>query len=206
MVGPVFATRWDFLFARVVIGVDRATGVFSGTELAPGRQMVCVWSQLDLATEALHVESWELRPIQVRDLLTILPSGVGVVVDPERPTGMTASASYVAQVKHLATPFPEGSEVRLVAWELPPQLRRDVSDAHVFGYTVDDSPLIGCVVAAPGTAAAVQAELSDWRRSDGGDRADLGVAIVHVLEPADLPDEVRGALAPARRSPRRWRR
>lgn len=201
MSGPVFATRWDFLLAHVVVGVDRSTGVFSGTETVPGQQMVCVWSQMDLATEALHVESWDLRPITMRELLTIFPRGVGVVVDPERPTGMTASSAYVAQVAPYVAPFPAGSEVRLAAWDLPEALRGAVGDARAFGYTVDDSPLLGCVVPTSSTTASVEATLSGW-----GSASDLGVAMVHVLAPSDVPEEVRAALPPARRRPGRWRR
>ncbi|MGJ9422851.1 hypothetical protein [Aeromicrobium sp. CF3.5] len=201
MSGPVFATRWDFLLARVVIGVDRATGVFSGSETVPGRQMVCVWSQMDLATDALHVESWDLLPIAVRDLLPLLPGGVGVVVDPERPTGMTASASYVGQLKPYVAPFPAGSEVRLADWDLPEALLDALGDVHSFGYTVDDSPMMGCVVHTSGVPGPVEAALSAW-----GEPAALGAAIVHVLEPGDLPEEVRAALAPARRRSWPWRR
>lgn len=201
MSGPVFATRWDFLFAHVVIGVDRSSGVFSGTEPAPGRQMVCVWSNLELATDALHVESWELRPITMRDLLSVLPDGIGVVVDPERPTGMTASPSYVAQVKPFVAPFPEGSEVRLAAWDLPDELRRALGDSQMFGYTVDGGPVQGCVTTATGATDAARATLEAW-----GTPADLGVAVVHVLEASDVPEEVRAAVAPARRRTRPWRR
>ncbi len=163
--------------------------------------MVCVWSQLDLATEALHVESWELRPIAMRDLLTLLPSGIGVVVDPERPTGMTASASYVGQIKPYVAPFPAGSDIRLHDWHLPPALLESLGDVRPFGYTVDDSPMVGCVVDSSADPRGVESALAAW-----GAPADLGVPCVHVLEPEDLPDEVRSRLAPARRRSRLWRR
>jgi len=218
----VFATKWDFLFAWVLIGVDRSTGVFSGSEPTPGQQMVCVWSDMDLATEALHVESWDLQKIKVRDLLALLPSGIGVIVDPERPTGMTATASYVAQLKPYVAAFPAGSEVRLAAWNLPEATRdlviRAVSDSdqvkelRVFAYTVDDSPLLGCLtyVAASGADTASIASSIDTALSESGEPADLGVPAVSVLGLADLPAEVRAGLGDAhvihRRSSRFWRR
>lgn len=201
MSGPVFATCWDFLLSQVVIGVDRNSGVFSGTEPTPGRQMVCVWSDLELATDALHVESWELRPIAMRDLVTILPAGVGVVVDPERPTGMTASPSYVARLKPLVTAFPQGSEVRLAPWEVPHLLCDRLVDSVFFGYTVDDSPVLGCVAPTSATTRSVEAVLSEW-----GTPADLGVPVIRVIAWTELPAQVRDALAPARRRRRLWRR
>lgn len=201
MSGPVFATRWDFLFAQVVIGVDRATGVFSGSETVPGRQMVCVWSHRDLATEALHVESWDLRPIAVRDLLRLVPGGIGVVVDPERPNGMTASASYVAQLKPYVQAFPAGSDIRLHAWDLPARLHDALGDVRSFGYTVDDSPMVGCVVHSSVDPGSVESAVTGW-----AEPRDLGVAFVHVMESADLPDEVRARLPTARRRSRPWRR
>lgn len=201
MSGPVFATRWDFFFAHVVIGVDRATGVFSGSETVPGRQMVCVWSHMDLATEALHVESWDLRPIAVRELLRLIPSGIGVVVDPERPNGMTASASYVGQLKPYVAAFPAGSDIRLHAWDLPATLHDSLGEVRSFGYTVDDSPMMGCVIHSSAEPGSVKSAVAAW-----AEPRDLGVAFVHVLESGDLPEEVRAGLAPARRRTRPWRR
>lgn len=219
----VFATRWDFLLAQVLIGVDRSTGVFSGNEPTPGQQMVCVWTSSELATEALHVESWDLRPIAVRELLTLLPGGIGVVVDPERSTGMTASASYIAQLKRYVTAFPAGSEVRLGSWDLPEGVRgsvvraattdHPVTELRAFTYTVDDSPLLGCVVhvAAPGADAAAVAASIDTALASTGPTADLGVAAVHVLPMDELPEEVRAGLLGGshvihRRRSRPWRR
>lgn len=218
----VFATRWDFLFAQVLIGVDRSTGVFSGNEPVPGQQMVCVWTSRELATDSLHVESWDLQTIAVRELLTVIPSGIGVVVDPERSTGMTASASYIAQLKPYVTAFPVGSEVRLGAWDLPETVRESVvraaTQAHptaelrAFAYTVDDSPLLGCVahdVAAGADATAVASSI-DAALASADEASPLGVATVNVLRMDELPEQVRASLGDshviARRRSRPWRR
>lgn len=226
---PVFATKWDFLHASVLIGVDRSTGVFSGSEPTPGQQMVCVWSSDEIATDALHIESWDIRQIKVRDLLTMIPDGIGVVVDPERPSGMTASAAYVANVRRLIPPFPVGAAVRIQPWDaLPDAVRKTfvravvdavsdldvVRELHSFIYTVDDSPRIGCVAyAARGsredTIAATRALESAV--GDKADLRDLGVVTVHVLSLDDVPDEVRVAIGDRHRIHRRrrsrpWRR
>jgi hypothetical protein len=219
-VSGVFATRWDFLFATVLIGVDRTTGVFSGSEPTPGQQMVAVWTGEDIATEALHVESWELRPIAVRDLLAIVPAGVGIVVDPERTSGMTASPAYIANLRQLLPPFPTGTAVQLAVWDgLPTPVlsavtqalvgHDDVSELHAFTYTVDDSPALGCLAYTGGDGTA--ADSIEAALSASADPSDLGVATVNVLDVAALPGEVRAALGDRFvvhrvRRPRRWRR
>lgn len=219
----VFATKWDFLFSRVLIGVDRTTGVWSGSEPTAGQQMVCVWTTEDIATEALHVESWELRTIAVRDLLTLLPPGVGVIVDPERSTGLTASASYIANLKQLLVPFPAGTQVRLGPWDdLPDGVREvlaqaatkhDVHELRAFTYTIDDSPAIGCLAieAAPGADVSAVVTALDSALSAAADPASLGLPVVNVVTLDDLPDEVRAAIGRDHvigrpRRARRWRR
>jgi hypothetical protein len=217
----VFATKWDFLFASVLIGVDRSTGVFSGSEPVPGQQMVCVWTSEQIATEALHVESWELRPITVRDLLAVLPRGIGVVVDPERATGMTASAAYVAQLKKYLAAFPAGSQVRVHEWDLDEAVRNvllaaaddaRVREVHAFAYTVDDSPALGCLayVAEDGETAAVGTAFETALDASTDPEA-LGVATVTIVDLAGVPDELRSVLGDSgllhrRRRPSRWRR
>ncbi|MCW2787939.1 MAG: hypothetical protein JWP56_242 [Aeromicrobium sp.] len=219
-----FATKWDVLFGSVLIGVDRTTGVFSGTESTPGQQVVAVWSEEAIATDALHVESWELRRIAVRELLTLLPPGIGFVIDPEHASGMTATASYVANLKRYVPAFPVGSEVRLAAWDgLPEAVRAAVVQAsshddtvrelHAFSYTVDDSPPLGCLVyvAVPGADATGVPGRIDAAVTASADVAALGVATVHVLTLDEVPEEVRAALGDRfvihrpRRS-RLWRR
>jgi hypothetical protein len=219
-----FATKWDVLFGSVLIGVDRTTGVFSGTEPTPGQQMVAVWSAEEIATEALHVESWDLQRITVRELLTVLPPGIGFVIDPERSSGMTATASYVANLKPYVAAFPAGSEVRLAAWDrLPGAVRAAVVQAaadddavrelHAFTYTVDDSPPLGCLayVPTPGADTTTVPGRIDAAVTASADVDALGVATVRVVALEDVPEEVRAALGDhhvihRRRRPRPWRR
>jgi len=223
--GPLFATKWDFLFASVLIGIDRTTGVFSGSEPTPGQQMVAVWTSDDIATEALHVESWELRQITVRELLALVPQGVGVVVDPEHPSGMTASAAYVANLRPLLSPFPVGAAVRIAAWDelSAPVLGAVtqalaghdlVSELHAFTYRIDDSPVLGCLAYVTTGSPDETTEMArglDAALRASADLADLGVATVNVLDVDDLPDEIRAALGQRhvvhrRRRSRPWRR
>ncbi|MBD8608057.1 hypothetical protein IFT73_14460 [Aeromicrobium sp. CFBP 8757] len=218
-----FATRWDFLFASVLIGVDRSTGVFSGSEPAPGQQMVAVWTSAEIAEEALHVESWELRPILVRDLLPLLPAGVGVQVDPERTSGMTASAAYVAGIRRFAEPFPVDAAVRVTTWdEIPDGALAAVAQAadeqgvrelHALMYTVDDSPPIGCLAWVADESAdpsAVGWALETALLTAAGP-ADLAVVTVRVLPLSSVPQEIRAAIGDRhvlrrRRRTRFWRR
>ncbi|AWB92865.1 hypothetical protein [Aeromicrobium chenweiae] len=216
--GPVFATRWDFLFAQVLIGVDRSTGVFSGSEPVPGRQLVCVWTSKARADDALHSESWDVRKISVRRLLAMLPAGIGVQVDPGDPSGMTASADYTAQVKRYLEPFPAGTTLRRTAWDgldasvcnaLATAGAGHVRTLYAFGYTVDDSPTLGCLayVAEDDTAGEVLEAALDASTS----LAALGVPTVHLVALADVPEVLRAELddadvvRPARR-PTFWRR
>lgn len=222
MTEPVFPTKWDFLFATVLIGIDRTTGVFSGSEPAPGQQLVAVWTGAEIAEQALHVESWELRPILVRDLLALLPAGIGVQVDPERTSGMTASAAYVAGLKPFAMAFPAGAAVRVTTWdEIPVSAlaavlqtagERGVRALHAFMYTVDDSPPIGCLAwqaEAPTDPSAVGRAL-ETALLTAADLEALAVVTVRVVPLTDVPSEVRSAVGEhdllGRRRRRFWRR
>lgn len=215
MSATLFATRWDFLHATVLIGVDRSTGVYSGNEPSPGQQMVCVWTTTEIAEEALHVESWELRPIAVRDLVTMIPPGVGVIVDPETPSGMTASSAYVSALRPLLGAFPsdlpllvgEWAELSGVAREAVISAAAGVRELHAFTYRVDDSPPLGCLAVAADEPAEAVAALEHAV----GAPADVGVAAVHVVPLSAVPAEVATAIGdafqivPARRRSR-WRR
>ena len=218
----VFATRWDFLFASVLIGVDRTTGVFSGTEATAGQQMVAVWTSAEIAEQALHVESWELKPILVRDLLTLVPDGIGVQVDPETTTGMTASPAYVAGLKPFTAAFPVDVAVRVTTWdEIPAGAAAAVVQAAenarvtalpAFMYTVDDSPPIGCLAwdAGDDVDRSVVSRSLESALLTAASPAALGVVTVRVLPLADVPPEVRAAVVgnDLVRRPRRrlWRR
>ncbi len=219
MSGPVFATKWDFLFAWVLIGVDRSTGVWSGTQSAQGADMVCVWSSDQAATEALHVESWELKQITVRQLLGMLPPGVGVVVDPEHSTGITASPAYVANLKQYLEPFPVGSTLQLGTWDGLQATTRsaladavsaiaEVSELYGFSYVVDDSPLLGCLayVAPAGSDADAVAGALERVLEGDGDPAGHGVSTVNIVGMGGVPDEVRSVLGDDHLVHRRRRR
>lgn len=222
MSDQVFATKWDFLFARVLVGIDRSSGVWSGSEPAPGQQMVCVWSSETLATDALHIESWELTWIPVRELLALVPAGIGVVVDPERPSGMTASATQVAQLKMLTAPFPPEAALRVSSWDEltggpldsivgAAAASQTVSEVRAFVYTIDESPALGCLAF---TFVGDQDDpdiVSTAVEVVGRRPADVGVKTVNVLGWHEVPAEIRAALPDGfviyrRKRPRPWRR
>lgn len=225
MSGHVFPTKWDFLYASVLIGIDRSTGVFSGTEPAPGQPMVCVWTSDEAATQALHVESWDIKKIKVRVLLSLVPDGYGIVVDPERSSGMTATAAYVAQLKPYVEPFPQQAEIKVSPWSgLSTGVRQAVTSAvsgqdlvrelYAFTYTVDDSPALGCLAhVVNGTPAEVTTTARSLKRalSASADLDTLGVAAVNVVTLDEVPDRVRSMLSSEhlihrRRHSRPWRR
>ncbi|MET0821221.1 MAG: hypothetical protein ABWY58_09665 [Aeromicrobium sp.] len=201
-----FATTWDFLFASVLIGVDRTTGVFSGSEPSPGQQMVAVWTSAEVAEQALHVESWELRPILVRDLLPLLPAGVGVQVDPQQVSGMTASPAYVAGLLRFTEPFPADAAIRVTTWDEIPEGalaavaqaagEQGVRELHAVMYTVDDSPPIGCLAwVADGSTdpSAVGRALETALLAAAAPQA-MGVVTVRVVALASVPQQIRAAI------------
>lgn len=216
-----FATKWDFLLGTVLIGVDRGSGVFSGSEPTPGRQHVAVWTSDALASEALHTESWNIKKITVRRLLAILPPGIGVHVDPGRPTGMTATGDYVAQLKTLVAPFPDGSVVQRAEWDgiddavrqaLASAAADHVREMYAFGYTVGDSPVIGCLafVATPGSEATAGAVLEE-ALDRAADLPALRVPTVNIVSLDEVPAALRSTLGDAdvvvrQRRRRLWRR
>lgn len=225
MNGQVFPTKWDFLYASVLIGIDRSTGVFSGSEPAPGQRMVCVWTSDEAATEALHIESWDIKQIKVRVLLSLVPDGYGIVVDPERPSGMTATASYVAQLKQFVAPFPRGARIWVSRWDgFSTAVRRAVTRAvsdqdlvrelYAFTYTVDDGPALGCLAyILDGTPAEVTTTTRALEAALGGaaDLATLGVAAVNIVTLDEVPERTRARLSGThlihrRRRSRPWRR
>lgn len=225
MSGQTFPTKWDFLYASVLIGIDRSTGVFSGSEPAPGQPMVCVWTSDEAATEALHVESWDIKQIKIRSLLSLVPEGYGVIVDPERPSGMTATSAYIAQLKAFVEPFPDTDTIQVSQWTgLSTVVRRAVTRAvsdqdlvrelYAFTYTIDDSPAIGCLAyVVRGTPAEITTTTRalETALSSAADAAELGVTAVNVLTLDEVPEKVRAALTDRhlihrRRRSRPWRR
>lgn len=220
-----FPTKWDFLYASVLIGIDRSTGVFSGSESASGQPMVCVWTSDEVATDALHVESWDIKQIKVRVLLSLVPDGYGIVVDPERPSGMTATAAYVAQLKQFVKPFPDGAKIWVSRWGgFSTAVRRAVISAvsdqdlvrelYAFSYTVDDGPALGClayVVSGTPPEVTTTTRALEVALSGAADLATLGVAAVSIVTMDEVPERTRARLTGThlihrRRRSRPWRR
>jgi hypothetical protein len=205
---PVFATRWQFVFAWVLVGVDRRSGAFSGGRDDSGRDVVHVWTSDEAAASALPEDVFAIQQLTVRDLLSLLPPGTGVVVDPGSASGLAVDADMVADLKRYVHPFPGGTVLECTVWHDLPDAVRDavvqqvssrpfIEEVRAFLYTIDDSPYLGCL--AYSTSAGPEGQdtaLGAIEAALPGDLAALDVASVSVVSLVDVPDEVRRALPP----------
>lgn len=206
---PRFATRWDFLFGRVVIGFDPAERRLFTVASQSGDALLAMWTDADVARAALPAA---FRPVQtdVAGRLVELPDGVGVAVDPDRPGAMVVEPGYAARLKPLTAPFPAGTSSEVKQWPLlPAGLRRALAAAAeryrfvdavwALTYTIDDSPWIGLLVYR--TAGGQEAQESVVDALDAALSAtatgpeELGVPLVRIVAHSDLAPELREALA-----------
>ncbi|GAA4129542.1 hypothetical protein GCM10022215_42190 [Nocardioides fonticola] len=207
---PVFATRWDFLFGRVLIGVDPATAQFHAVRSAAGDPLLAMYTSEASVAAAAIPERFRIVQTDVAGRLLELPEGVGVAVDPDTPGGMIVEPAYAAQLKPLAAPFPPGTRSDFKNWPLFP---RDLATAiaaagrsyafldAVWGlvYTIDDSPPIGLLVfrtTAPEPEArdSVVDALDRALAQTVGRVTDLGFPLVRIVDLADLAAPVREAI------------
>lgn len=205
---PVFATKWQFVYAWVLIGVDRASGSFCGGRSDSGDDIVYVWTTDPGAAAALPEDVFAIQQITVRDLLALLPAGTSVVVDPGSESGMTVEADLVVDLKRYVHPFPGGAVLECKVWDDLPATVRDavvrevaarpfIEEVRAFLYTIDDSPYLGCI--AYSTSAGPEGQDSAIGAISGAMPADmtqLDVASVSVVGLVDVPDDVRRALPP----------
>lgn len=208
MSAPVFATKWQFVYAWVLIGVDRRSGSFCGGTSASGDDVVYVWTTDDGAAAALPEDVFAIQQITVRDLLALLPAGVSIVVDPGSESGMTVEADLVTDLKRYVHPFPAGAVLEFKAWiDLPDHVRdaivREVSarpfieQVRAFLYTVDDGPYLGCLAyTTQGGPDGQDSAIGAISRALPTDLAELDVASVSIVGLADVPEDVREALPP----------
>lgn len=210
MAEPSIVTKWDFLFAWLLIGVERAEGRFSAGDTPGGAQAVAVFTDEDLARRALPSSVFDIKVISARDLLMMMPPGYGIVIDPGGEVGVAIEASEALDLVRFTAPFPEGARSQLALWpDLPADARaavaREVAGVEGAGrvwalsYTIDDSPRLGCLVFdAPddavrdATAEAIVRALAAVE--EAGPVEGLQVATVNIVPTTDLPDELRDAL------------
>jgi hypothetical protein len=201
-----FATKWHFLAATVLIGVDRTSGVFTGTSGEHG-DLVCVWSTEQGYRDAVDHQRFEVRDMAVSALLRMLPTTVGVLVDAGSEDSMRFDPAYVRMLVPLLVPFPAGTRVRCGQWSDLPAVIGDriraampalpfVRAVHALVYTVDDSPALGALVYdVAGPPAEQQAAATEIARSlDGVTMPQLHVVAAKILGSLDLPEELRAQL------------
>jgi hypothetical protein len=102
MTVPVFATKWDFLLARVLFGVSEGSGdLLLGSQEGLGTLWVC-WTDLELARQQLPA-GYRLNQATAREVVRVLPEGVAVVVDPGTEGGLVLDAGYVDELRPQTT-------------------------------------------------------------------------------------------------------
>jgi hypothetical protein len=202
-----FTTKWDFLYATLLVGVDTTARRLFSTASASGEPLLCLWSDPDAALAALP-EGYRLLSTPVRPRLAELPDGIGVVVDPDTPTGVVMDPDYARQLKRLTDPFPEGTHLTFKVWpDLPrravEEIRAGMGDYSFVDkvwaliYSIDDSPWIGCLAYA--TDAGIEGQESvvgalTRALDDSGTPVSLGVLGVQVMSVDDLQPDVRTAV------------
>lgn len=207
---PSISSSWDLHFSWLLIGVERAERRFAAAQTPSGGPAVAVFSDEALATAAMSPDVFDLQVVTARDLLSMMPADVAIVVDPGSEHALLVEPDQVAELQALTAPFPEGRRAELALWpDLPAHVGRSVAAgvAGVAGsgrvwalsYTIDDSPRLGCVVfeaegeeAREAIGEAIVEALAAAEQEQAVDG--LQVATVNIVPLADLPDELVAAL------------
>lgn len=202
----VFPTKWHFLVARVLIGVDRDSGVFTGVQ-QDGADLVCVWTSEEGVRRDVDEARFDVKQVEVAQLLRMLPPTVGVLVDPGSEGAMRVPPDYAQQLRPLTEPFPVGATLTVRPWvDLPDAVATRIRDglaerpfvtgAHALLYAVDDSPYQGIIAyAVDGSGESEESAINAVVRALGDTTLDdLDVINVRIMAAADLPDDVRAQL------------
>lgn len=112
---PVFATKWHFLLADVLFGVHAQTGELLLVTDAAGQPTWMCWTDLELATSQLP-PGYVLQHAAAREMLQVLPQGVGVVIDPATERTMTVPADYADELRGQSAVFPGGVVISWRPW------------------------------------------------------------------------------------------
>ncbi len=206
MNAPVFATKWDFLSARVLFGVHAETGqLLLGSEDGSEPIWVC-WTDQRLAEHQL-LQGYVLRQAPVRQVLPSVPSGAAVRIDPGLPQGMAFDPAMLAELQELCAPFPAGRSADLGTLDPMPREVRDafaqVTRDHAFverlwlvRYRIEDGPAQGLAVYDTGVGSEAQESAvgAISRALEGTARGTVveQLAGVQVMSLSDLPEGIRG--------------
>lgn len=201
MTEPVFSTKWHFLAAEVLIGVQEATGQILLQRGQDGEPTLPMWTTQTHAAQSLpagHV----LRHCPASERLAELPPGISITVDGGLDQGMFLPAGYVQELKPLAVPFPAGSTFR--HWvDLPGATANAIQAAaarydflrRVWAllYTVQDSPYRGCLVYEADGGPEGSESVVDALSAALDATADLGslqVLGVQIIALSDVPEDL----------------
>lgn len=208
MSAPVFATRWQFLFSWLLIGVDRGDGTWAGGPQPDGTPSVVVWTDPSLVDAPS--ERFQVAQLTARQLVQTLPAGVGVTVNPGREDSMLVDAAEMDRLRGLCHPFPGGLPIEFKTWtDLPASVaagiaaaveaRPFITEVRAFLYTIGDSPYLGCLAyESDGGTESQESTTAELERvlSSSADLAALDVATVNIVGLIDLPAGVRDDLPP----------
>lgn len=202
-----FPTKWDFLFATVLIGVNRADGSWTSYPDAQGQPTVAVFTTEEAALDVPE-DRFAKQAVQVTQLVGMVPPGLGFSVNPGSPGGvagesMHVDATMVASLKHLLPPLPAKAELDFRVWvDVAPSLYEALKSAMAatpqadglwaLSYTIEDSPYLGMVAYdARRGGDGVVADAIVGALNAGPEPLELGVASVQVVAWSDLPRDVR---------------
>jgi hypothetical protein len=202
---PVFATKWDFLAARVLFGVHPETGqLLLGSEGGTEPIWVC-WTDQRLAEHQL-MRGYVLRQAPVRQVLPAVPPGTAVRIDPGVPQGMAFDAAMLAELQELCVPFPAGRSADVGTLDPMPREVRDafgqVTKDHAFverlwlvRYRIEDGPAQGLAVYDTGVGTEAQesavAAISRALGAAAPGTVLEELAGVQVMSLDDLPEDIR---------------
>ncbi|WP_310962036.1 hypothetical protein [Nocardioides terrisoli] len=205
-----FPTRWDFILATVLIGVNRTDGTFYSVPGTGGEPTVGVFTTEEAALSAPD-ETFDKQAIAVSRLLAMLPAGIGVTVNPGSPGGdagesMHVDPRMVQGLRAILPPLPAGTSLEFRPWlALPAEVGSAVRDAvsgvpgiravWALTYTIDDSPHLGLFAYDADDADSATVDAIAQALDATADLARLDVASVQIVGYADLPDDVRDRFA-----------
>jgi hypothetical protein len=205
MSAPVFPTKWHFLNATVLIGVDEDGRILLQGD-AEGGRVLPMWTDVEVAAAAVP-SGYSLRHTPVRDRIAELPEGVSVrIYGAPNQDSLEIAADYAVALKEVAVPFPAGT--RFGPWaELPRKVATALADAArgyafvdalwAFTYWVENGPVQGLVVYATSGGVEAQESIVDALGEvldRHADDAMQGVEGVFIVSRNDLPLEIQSAL------------
>lgn len=197
----VFPTKWHFLAATVLFGVDSRTDtLLLGAE--HGEAIWVCWTDHALAEHQIP-DGYVLRQGPARQFLPLLPEGTGVRVDPGRERGVAFGGDMLAELVSLCPPFPAGHSADVGPLAVPTDLKTAfesilsansfISAIWFFKFRIESGPAQGC---AAYQVASVSADVDETSRDAmtaaldaalAGTELDEAPAGVHVMASGDLP-------------------